>query len=96
MIVPMHTEIKNTQKVGKNAFQSDNTRQNGNFRENPPFQSYEQCKNKQITYLLPTGFSQEEVNRIPSKICILLFLDNLWFDHLQAGFKKKRQIEHCF
>ena len=29
---------------------------------------------------------------------ILLFLNNLWFDDLRAGLKKKkrRQIEHCF
>ena len=53
---------KNTGKIKKNAFYSDETRQDANFRGNP-FQNYVQYKSKEFIFLLPVELLRKEVKR---------------------------------
>ena len=57
-----HSEktFKTHKRLKRTLFNHTKQRQDANFQGNSLFQSYVQYKNKQMTYLLPVGFSQKE------------------------------------
>ena len=65
---------KNTGKIKKNAFYSDETRQDANFPGNP-FQNYVQYKSKEFIFLLLVELLRKEVKRRSFFLTSCVFLD---------------------